>query len=225
MNKKLFSNYQNLIVNHFNNENEGAKRILVTFQRLLEYIGRDHLSKPCKILDLGSGDGSFVKICEQNGLEAHGLDGSRENINFENDQLKFDDETFDVITMLSVIEHIQNPTNILREILRVLKKKGILIIITPNFRYAFKNFYDDPTHIRPYTDKSIDSLMKLHEFNTLKVVPMLINKSSFIWKMPFSFFISSILPFKNHQLKKIPFINFLRGQSTALISIAEKKNV
>ena len=57
--------------------------------------------------------------------------------------------------MLSVIEHIQNPTNILKEILRVLKIGGILIIITPNFKYLHKNFYDDPTHIRPYTEKSL----------------------------------------------------------------------
>ena len=36
--------------------------------------------------------------------------------------------------------------------------------------------------------QSIDSLMKLHGFNTIKVVPMLINKSAYFWNMPFSFF-------------------------------------
>ena len=225
MNKKLFSNYQDLIVKNFKEENEDSKRIFLTFKRLLKYIRLDHLSKPCKILDIGSGDGSFIKVCKENGHESFGLDGSKENIDFEKDRLKFNDKTFDIITMLSVIEHIQNPTNILNEILRVLKKGGILIIITPNFKYCYKNFYDDPTHIRPYTEKSIDSLMKLHGFNTIKVVPMLINKSAYFWNMPFSFFFSSILPFKNHHLKKIPLINFLKGRSTAMISIAEKTNV
>ena len=225
MNKKLFSNYQDLIVKHFKDENEDSKRIFLTFKRLLKYIGLDHLSKPCKILDIGSGDGSFIKVCKENGHESFGLDGSKENIDFEKDRLKFNDKTFDIITMLSVIEHIQNPTNILNEILRVLKKGGILIIITPNFKYCYKNFYDDPTHVRPYTEKSVDSLMKLHGFKNIKVVPMLINKPAFFWNMPFSFFISSIFPFKNHQLKKIPLINFLKGRSTAMISIAEKTNV
>ena len=99
---------------------------------------------------------------------------------------------------------------------------GVLIIVTPNFKYSYRSFYDDPTHLRPYTNKSIGSLMELFDFKPLKVVPMLVNKPLFFWKIPFSFYISSILPFKNHQLKNLPFMNFLKGKSTAMISIAEK---
>ena len=40
--------------------------------------------------------------------------------------------------------------------------------------------------------------------------------------IPFSFYISSILPFKNHHLKNLTFLNFLKGKSTAMISVAKK---
>ena len=55
----------------------------------------------------------------------------------------------------SVIEHIYNPNNFLNEIKRILKKNGNLIIVTPNFRFSFKEFYDDPTHVKPYTEESL----------------------------------------------------------------------
>ncbi len=222
MNKKFFTKYQDLLPNLFIGKDEDAKRIFITFKRLLKLIKLKHMTSQSKLLDLGSGDGSFVNVCRNNEIDAIGLDGSSNEINFENDKLKFENETFDMVTLISVIEHINNPSNILKEIFRILKKKGILIIVTPNFKYSFKNFYDDPTHIRPYTDKSIGSLMELYNFKTLKVVPMLVNKPLFFWKIPFSFYISSILPFKNHQFKSLPFINFLKGKSTAMISIAEK---
>ena len=222
MDKKFFSKYQDLMPNLFSGKHEDAKRIFNTFKRLLELIGLNHIGSSSKLLDIGDGDGSFVNVCKENGLDAVGLDGSKDGINFENDQLKFENETFEIITLVSVIEHINNPSNILKEIFRLLKKGGILIIVTPNFKYSFRNFYDDPTHLRPYTDKSISSLMELYDFKTLKVVPMLVNKPLFFWNIPFSFYISSILPFKNHHLKNLTFLNFLKGKSTAMISVAEK---
>ncbi len=223
--KNIFSKYQNIIPKHFSGEYEDAERILRTIRRLLEFVNLNHMNKSCKLLDLGSGDGSFIKVCKNNGFDAIGIDGSKNNINFENDKLDFKDGVFDVITLISVIEHIEKPENILKEIFRVLKKQGIIVIITPNFRYSYKNFYDDPTHLRPYTDKSIKSLMHLYNFKTYKVVPMLVDKPLLYWKISFSFFFSSILPFKNHQLKKIPFINFLKGKSTAMISVSGKEDV
>ena len=126
------------------------------------------------------------------------------------------------MTFLSVIEHINNPNNVIEEICRILKKGGLIITITPNFKYANKNFYDDPTHLRPYTDKSIDKLMSLHKLTSIRTVPFLVNKSLLFWKIPFKFKIASLLPFKNHHFKKLTFLNFLKGNSTAMINISRK---
>ena len=45
--------------------------------------------------------------------------------------LPFDDETFDLVTMLAVIEHVKNPQFVITEIARVLRRKGRLVLTTP----------------------------------------------------------------------------------------------
>ncbi len=48
------------------------------------------------------------------------------------DSLPFENETFDIVTMLAVLEHLSNPHLICKEISRVLKKDGILVITVPS---------------------------------------------------------------------------------------------
>ena len=52
----------------------------------------------------------------------------------------FENNTFDVIISLAVIEHLDDPSIFLREIYRVLKNNGILFLSTPNWHYSKENF-------------------------------------------------------------------------------------
>ena len=75
-----------------------------------------------KILDIGSGKGTFVEVCKKRGIIAHGIDGAKKNnINFEKDKLPFENNSFDFISMIAVIEHIQNKEILMNEIKRFLK--------------------------------------------------------------------------------------------------------
>tara|TARA_B100000242_G_C43006020_1_gene467495 strand:- start:300 stop:1043 length:744 start_codon:yes stop_codon:yes gene_type:complete len=72
---------------------------------------------------------------------------------------------FDLVICYHVIEHVKNPINLINSIKRILKKKGILILGTPDFDSAmarlFKNKYrllHDKTHISLF---SLDSLTRL----------------------------------------------------------------
>jgi 2-polyprenyl-3-methyl-5-hydroxy-6-metoxy-1,4-benzoquinol methylase len=49
------------------------------------------------------------------------------------DALPFDDRSYDVVTMLAVLEHLQKPQMILREIARVLRPGGGLILTVPSW--------------------------------------------------------------------------------------------
>jgi len=219
-NRKFYKKYLDTLEKKFDGELEAAERVFATVNRILIYFGYLKITKKMKVLDIGSGDGKFAEVCKSKNLETYGVDGSQ-GIDLEKNKINFDDNAFDLIISNAVIEHLNSPTNMLNESRRLLKPTGVLIVITPNFQYAFKNFYDDPTHVRPYTSTSLSKILKINNFKEIKVFPYLINKPSFMWAMPFNFLIASLLPFKNHTFKRYPIPNFLRGNSTAMISICK----
>jgi len=221
MEKNKFNKYLENYNVYFSSREEDNFRVYNTINRLLKLNNFEILKKGKKILDVGSGDKSFYNVCLKNELDACEIDG-KDGFNFEKDKLPYENEQFDFVVFNAVIEHLHNPDLILREINRVLKNAGILVSVTPNFKYAFRNFYDDPTHVQPYTPKSLKKILEMNNFKENYVFPFLVNKHENYWKMPFKFFLASIIPFRNDTLKKFSFLNFLKGKSTSMISISKK---
>jgi len=137
-------------------------RTLEIINQLLIFNKLDVINKNKKFLDIGCGDGSLVKYLNSNGIDATGCD--IKDLNFEKDIFPYKDSSFDYILLYSVIEHINNTDHLILEIRRMLKNSGILIIITPNFRYCFNSFYDDPTHIKPFTNTGLENILKIYDF-------------------------------------------------------------
>ena len=221
MDKENLKKYLESYKTYFSSRIEDNERVYNNVNKLLKFENKQQILKDSRLLDLGSGDKSFYKVCLEKGVSVEEVDGSQ-GINFEIDKLSYNNESFDFVFFNAVIEHIYNPGNILSEIHRILKKNGKLITIAPNFRYSFRNFYDDPTHVHPYTPESLEAIMTMNNFKKTNVYPFLINKSLLLWKIPFKFFIASIIPFRNHTFKKLPIPNLIRGKSTSMISITEK---
>ena len=220
MNSKKLNEYLENYTTYFSNRGEDNNRIYNTIDKFLKFNGiESFLNK--EVLDLGSGDKAFYNVCLNKGIDISEIDGSM-GIDFEKDILPYKDEEFDIVMFAAVIEHLYSANLVLSEIYRILKPKGILIITTPNFTYAFKNFYNDPTHVHPYNPISLTKVLEMNKFRNNKVYPWLINKSVNYWKIPFKFFVASKLPFKNHTFKSIPIPKFLRGKSTGMISLSQK---
>jgi SAM-dependent methyltransferase len=96
---------------------------------------------PARILDVGAGQGYFCRLLRERGYEVEACDYRRAN--FKADEIPFHesdlsraiglpDESFDCVVSIEVMEHIENHAAYVREMMRVLKKGGTLIVTTPN---------------------------------------------------------------------------------------------
>jgi len=92
--------------------------------------------------------------------------------------LPYQDNFFDTVYMGQLIEHLHSPGNVLKEIHRVMKKDGVLILDTPNayslrkfLKYLLKGNEDlgDPTHLIIYTPASLCALLRQSGFTVFKM--------------------------------------------------------
>lgn len=81
------------------------------------------------------------------------------------------DASMDLVAMTSTLEHLAKPEAIAAEIRRVLKPGGVVFVTVPDIsKYGFR-FWDDITHKRPFTIRSMRFLFETHRFETLELCP------------------------------------------------------
>jgi hypothetical protein len=82
----------------------------------------------------------------------------------------------DVVFASNLFEHLSLSSlhETLEQIFLVLKNNGKLIILQPNFRYCFKEYFDDYTHLMVYTDRSMVDLLTTHSFIIERSLPRFI---------------------------------------------------
>lgn len=101
-----------------------------------------YVPKNSRILDLGAGTGAFSKRLADSGYSVIAIDGHADQwIPKEIPLIRQDidlgiadstDVQFDAVCCLEVIEHVENPWKLLREIAKLLRPKGVVILSTPN---------------------------------------------------------------------------------------------
>ena len=111
--------------------------------RILDVFSANDIPKDAKILDIWCGNWNFLnKLHKKWYLHLYGCDGFIENekmLNIAqfkkqnlNEKLSYEDKYFDYVILTEVIEHLENPNDLLKEIHRVLKSGWFLLLSTPN---------------------------------------------------------------------------------------------
>jgi SAM-dependent methyltransferase len=111
----------------------------------LEALVRGHVTPQSRVLDLGSGRGGVVEIFWREVALAVGLDPDALSlaehrargmpvICGRGEHLPFTAESFDIVVCVWVLEHVERPELMFREVRRVLRPGGHFVFLTPNLR-------------------------------------------------------------------------------------------
>lgn len=120
-------------------------------------------------LDIGSSFGGFLESAREEGFQVQGVEISEYASRYANENgiptfqgslldAIFPNDHFSVITMVEVIEHIEEPNHFFKELTRILKPGGLLLLQTANFdgwqaKSEGSNYhYYMPGHVYYYSD-------------------------------------------------------------------------
>jgi SAM-dependent methyltransferase len=137
----------------------GRRKIIASF---VKQICEQVTDRRPRILDVGCGTGANVKMLSEFG-DAEGVDVSEDALQFCRERgldnvklgaaeaLPYDAGTFDLVTALDVVEHLDDDVAGLREMRRVLRPGGRVLIFVPTFMWLWGLQDEVSHHRRRYT--------------------------------------------------------------------------
>lgn len=187
--KEIISGYSDATDDNFISQD--IFRIKSSEKYIQMLIKKKLIYKNSKVLDVGSGSGTFLKALQNYEIDGQGIEPSswlskyskkKYNLKIHNGTISnFSPEDknikFDIITFWDVLEHIQNLNEYLVDASKYLKKGGLLIINFPDhgslMRKILKRnwpFYLN-VHLNYFTKKTLSSFLKKHNYKNILYKP------------------------------------------------------
>jgi SAM-dependent methyltransferase len=150
----------------------------------------------CKgtLLDIGCSTGLFLKNARESGWKVNGLEYSQDSAKVAREKFGLDvkqgelnsesypRDSFDVVTMWDVIEHVPSPRRTLDLVREILSPNGLVVLKTPNadglypkaslkiaHRLDFWGHPEPPGHLFQFSAKTLSRLLDISGFDVIKV--------------------------------------------------------
>jgi SAM-dependent methyltransferase len=154
----------------------------ILWRSLVQYYFQSQIATDDCVLELGAGYGHFInnvraarRIAQDQwpdlpkfltaGVESH--IGPIEDLSF------LDDNSVDFMFASNVFEHVSQEdfAAVLRQLLRKLKPAGTITLLQPNYRYAFREYFDDYTHRTIYSHLSLCDFLQANSYEIVTCAP------------------------------------------------------
>ena len=134
------------------------------------------------VLDLGAGYGHFINNIRarrriafdswpgMTGFLKTGVEGI---VSAATDLTAIGDGTVDFVLASNLFEHLTQAelAVVLKQVRAKLKASGTLAILQPNYRFAYKEYFDDYTHVSVYSDRSLCDFLSANGFRIEECLP------------------------------------------------------
>jgi SAM-dependent methyltransferase len=154
----------------------------VVWKALWRYFFRHRIAPQDCVLDLGCGYGDFINNVEARRrlaldlwpqMPVHVAPGVEAHVGPATELGWIEDGSVDFAFASNLFEHIPQPA--FAEVLEALKAKlsarGRLTILQPNYRYAYREYFDDYTHVSVYSHVSLADFLSANGWEVVEVRP------------------------------------------------------
>jgi ubiquinone/menaquinone biosynthesis C-methylase UbiE len=152
------------------------------WQTLVRHYFQAQIPNESCVLELGAGYGNFInnvrarrRIAQDQWQEfPNYLDAGVESHVGPVDELSFlDDHSVDFVFASNLFEHVSQAqfAAVLEQLRRKLKPTGTITLLQPNYRYAFRDYFDDYTHITVYSHLSLCDFLQANSYEVVNCKP------------------------------------------------------
>ena len=167
---------------YFETRFTGDPRREILWRTLVRYYFQSQIPQNHCVLELGAGYGHFInniraarRIAQDRWPEfSKHLDTDVESHVGPVDDLSFlDDRSIDFAFASNLFEHVSQDAfaSVLNQLRQKLKPGGTITLLQPNYRYAFRDYFDDYTHTTVYSHISICDFLEAHSYQVIACKP------------------------------------------------------
>lgn len=153
----------------------------VVWPEVVRYL-QPWLAGATTVLDLGAGYCDFVNnvsasrrlaVDYSSESAVHAAQGVEHIVSSADDLSQVASASVDVVFSSNLLEHLteEQLDKTMNEVQRTLRPGGLFISMQPNYRLAYRTYFDDPTHRKVFSDVALRNFLLSHHFRIVREWP------------------------------------------------------